>query len=78
MDGTGYPYNIAEEQVPVEVRILTMMDIYDALTACDRPYRKVMPYDNAIKILRAMVDEGKLDGELVELFVESAIGIKNT
>jgi len=74
IDGTGYPHKIAGEQLPVEVRILTMLDIYDALTARDRPYKKAAPHDVAIKILRSMVEEGKLDGELVELFVESGIG----
>jgi HD-GYP domain-containing protein (c-di-GMP phosphodiesterase class II) len=49
------------------------MDIYDALTACDRPYRKVMPHEAALKILRSMADEGKLDGEIVMLFIESGI-----
>lgn len=74
IDGTGYPHKIAAEQVSIEVRILTMMDIYDALTARDRPYKRAMPHDGAVKILRAMVDEGKLDGELVRLFIESEIG----
>jgi hypothetical protein len=75
LDGTGYPYKIAADDVPLEVRILTMLDIYDALTARDRPYKKAAPHEVAIKILRSMVEEGKLDGELVELFVESGIGV---
>ena len=75
IDGTGYPHKMAAEQISIEVRILTMMDIYDALTARDRPYKKAMPYDGAVKVLRAMVDEGKLDDELVRLFIESEIGI---
>jgi len=53
------------------------MDIYDALTASDRPYKRTVPYDGAVKVLRAMVGEGKLDAELVELFVESEIGAEN-
>ena len=76
IDGTGYPHKTAGGEVPVEVRILTMMDIYDALTASDRPYRKVMPHEVALKILRSMVEEGKLDGEVVELFAESDIWVK--
>jgi len=74
IDGTGYPYNIAGSNVQDEVRILTMMDIFDALIARDRPYRKVMPYDQAIKILKSMADEGKLDNDLLQLFIESGIG----
>jgi len=77
VDGTGYPSKIAGEQIPVEVRILTMLDIYDALTARDRPYKRAAPHDTAIKILRSMVEEGKLDGELVELFIKSNIGISD-
>ena len=75
LDGTGYPCQISGDQVSVEVRILTMMDIYDALTADDRPYKKAASHETAIKILRSMAEEGKLDGELVELFVESGIGV---
>jgi HD-GYP domain-containing protein (c-di-GMP phosphodiesterase class II) len=74
IDGTGYPHHAAHEQLPTEVRILTMMDIYDALTAKDRPYKKATPHAVAIKILRSMVEEGKLDKEIVELFAESGIG----
>lgn len=74
IDGTGYPHKISAEQVTLEVRILTVMDIFDALTANDRPYKRAMPYEGAVKVLRAMVEEGKLDGELVELFIESGIG----
>ena len=75
IDGSGYPYKLTDSQIPVEVRILTMMDIYDALTASDRPYKKAVPHDRAIKILLSMVDEGKLDGEIVQLFADSGIGI---
>jgi len=74
IDGTGYPHSIAGSNVQDEVRILTMMDIFDALMARDRPYRKVMPYEQAIKILQSMADEGKLDNDLLQLFIESGIG----
>jgi HD-GYP domain-containing protein (c-di-GMP phosphodiesterase class II) len=73
IDGSGYPYKMANEQVAPEVRILAMMDIYDALTADDRPYKRATPHHIAVKILRSMVGEGKLDGELVELFIASGI-----
>jgi HD-GYP domain-containing protein (c-di-GMP phosphodiesterase class II) len=55
-----------------------MMDIYDALTASDRPYKKAAPYETAIKILSSMADEGKLDGEVVRLFIESGIRKKDS
>jgi HD-GYP domain-containing protein (c-di-GMP phosphodiesterase class II) len=50
------------------------MDIYDALTARDRPYKVQAPHEAAVKILLSMADEGKLDGEVVRLFIESGIG----
>ncbi|MCL2189208.1 MAG: CHASE2 domain-containing protein [Defluviitaleaceae bacterium] len=74
MDGTGYPEQRTADQIPLEVRILTIFDIYDSLTAIDRPYKKATPHDKAIEILHSMAEEGKLDGELVRLFAESEMG----
>lgn len=71
INGTGYPNQKKGEEIPSEVRLITILDIYDALTAEDRPYKPAMPKDKAIKILREMVGEGKIDGDLLELFVES-------
>ena len=56
----------------MEVRIITILDIFDALVADDRPYKPGMPVDKAIGILKDMAEkEGKLDPELTRLFVES-------
>jgi HD-GYP domain-containing protein (c-di-GMP phosphodiesterase class II) len=71
LDGTGYPKGLAGSDVTAEMCILTILDIYDALTACDRPYRRAMPIEKAFDILQSMVKEGKLHGELVNLFIES-------
>jgi HD-GYP domain-containing protein (c-di-GMP phosphodiesterase class II) len=49
------------------------MDIYEALTAADRPYKKPVPPDKAFQILESMAEEGKLHGELVALFKKSKI-----
>lgn len=70
LDGSGYPNKLTAEELPFEVRVMTIMDIYDSLTADDRPYKKAVPKEKAFGILRAMADEGKLDRELVELTVE--------
>lgn len=70
LDGTGYPKKLDRDSLPIEVRIMTIMDIYDSLTADDRPYKKAVPAEKAFAILRDMVKEGKLDDELVELTVE--------
>jgi HD superfamily phosphodiesterase len=73
LDGTGYPLGLKEEQISVETRIITIMDIFEALTASDRPYKKAVPTDYALKILSRMADEGKLDKELVMLHEESKL-----
>ncbi len=71
LDGTGYPGRLKD--LPPEVCILTIIDIFDALTSSDRPYKKAMPYEKALQILKSMVDEGKLHAELVELFSQSLV-----
>ncbi len=54
LDGTGYPRGIGSDLIPVEVRIVTAADVFDALTA-ERPYRKAMPQDTALRIMRSEV-----------------------
>lgn len=71
LNGKGYPDHKTEELLPKEVRLLTILDIFDALTARDRPYKPPMPLEKALAILRSMVDEGSLDGEILALFEES-------
>ncbi len=73
LDGSGYPQKLKAVELPLPVRILTIMDIYDALTAQDRPYKKALPTEKAFAIITDMAEAGKLDGELVRLFVESRI-----
>lgn len=70
LDGSGYPNGLTKENMPTEIRILAMLDIFDALTASDRPYKKPVPVVHAIAILHSMADEGKLDKTLVTLFGE--------
>ena len=71
LDGTGYPLGLTEKSLCPQVFILTIADIFDALAANDRPYKKAMPPEKAISILRQMAEEGKLHKELVERFAES-------
>lgn len=73
LDGTGYPLGLSGDDVTTEVCILSIMDIYDALTAADRPYKKAVPIDKVREILTSMAAEGKLHAELVRLFLESGI-----
>ena len=71
LNGTGYPHHLNAAQLPREVRLLTILDIYDALTAEDRPYKPPIPPEKAFAILESMRDEGKLDGDILALFKES-------
>lgn len=68
IDGSGYPSQIKGDELELETRILAIVDIYDALTSKDRPYKKPVPKEKAIEILDDMVKEGKLDGKIVGYF----------
>lgn len=71
LDGSGYPQHIKAQDIPMQVRFLTIIDVYDALTAEDRPYKPPMPIEKAFGILDSMADEGKIDKDILELFKES-------
>jgi len=70
-DGSGYPKGLLADDISLEANIITILDIYDSLIASDRPYKGPMPSDEAMEILKSMAGEGKLNSELVELFIES-------
>lgn len=72
LNGTGYPVHKTAADIPYEVRIITILDIFDSLVADDRPYKRAVPVDRALSILRGMAgEEGKLDPALTELFTKS-------
>jgi HD-GYP domain-containing protein (c-di-GMP phosphodiesterase class II) len=73
VDGTGYPAGLRGEQIPLPARMMTIADIYDALTAADRPYKKAVPEQRALDILRSDVAAGKLDAALFQVFIEAGI-----
>jgi HD-GYP domain-containing protein (c-di-GMP phosphodiesterase class II) len=73
LNGKGYPNGIAGDEISLETRFMTVCDIFDALTASDRPYKKAMPVDRALSILRMEADEGALDQDAVDLFVGSKV-----
>ena len=75
LDGSGYPAGLTSDQIEIETQIITMMDIFEALTTDERPYRKGMPAERALNILREMAEEGKLNKELVHLLADSKIWI---
>ncbi len=73
LDGTGYPRGLTSHEIPLQSKIMTIADIFDALTAADRWYKEAVPTERAIDILASEVAEGKLDPVLYELFVEKKI-----
>ena len=73
LDGTGYPRSLTPVEIPLPSQIMTICDIYDALTAADRPYKKAIPTDKALDILGFEVKEGKIDLELYQIFLAAKI-----
>jgi 3',5'-cyclic-nucleotide phosphodiesterase len=71
LDGSGYPMGLKGPQISVQTRILTICDIYDALTAGDRPYKKAVPVELALDIMREECDAGHIDGNLFQVFVDA-------
>lgn len=67
LDGSGYPNHLKDKEIGLETRILAAADIFDALTAVDRPYKKSMSRQQAFTVLDSMADDGKLDGRIVSL-----------
>jgi HD-GYP domain-containing protein (c-di-GMP phosphodiesterase class II) len=73
LDGSGYPRGLTAEQIPIQARMMTISDIYDALTAQDRPYKKAVSTSTALDILHEEAAQGKLDKDLLEVFVTRRI-----
>ena len=73
LDGTGYPHGSRGRDIPVESRIMTIADIFDALTASDRPYKKAVPIHRALSIIESEVQAGKCDPELFKVFVQGEV-----
>jgi len=73
LDGTGYPRGLTDPQIPIQTKMMTISDIYDALTAQDRPYKRAVPLERALDILHEEAHEGKLDKELLEIFAARRI-----
>jgi HD-GYP domain-containing protein (c-di-GMP phosphodiesterase class II) len=73
LNGTGYPKRLRAEEIPLQSKIMTVADIFDALTASDRPYKKAVPIERALFILDAEVNDSHIDGELVRVFNEAKI-----
>jgi response regulator RpfG family c-di-GMP phosphodiesterase len=76
LDGSGYPQGLRGNQIPIQTRIISIADIFEALTARDRPYKKPMTISKAIEILEDMKEKNILDSQLVELFTDSQLAME--
>ncbi len=73
LDGTGYPRGLRGDEIPIQTRMMTISDIYDALTARDRTYKPAVPTSKALDILHSEADQGKLDKDLLDVFITKDI-----
>ena len=73
LNGQGYPNALDGSAIPVQTRMMTIADIYDALTATDRPYKRAVPSEHALEILELEAQEGMLDATLLAAFVGARI-----
>ena len=71
MDGSGYPLGLVGDEIPIQARVMTVADIFDALTAGDRPYKRSLSVDKALDILSNEARLGKVDPLLVDMFIDS-------
>ena len=73
LDGSGYPYHMKAEEIPFQAKMMTISDIFDALTARDRPYKRAVPIERALDIIGQEVKSQLLDPVLFHLFLEAKI-----
>lgn len=73
MDGTGFPRGLRREQMSIPARIMAIADIFEALTAGDRPYKKAKTLSESMAIMTRMRDADHIDPDLFALFVESGV-----
>ena len=76
MDGKGYPRGLTREQMSLQARMMGIADIFEALTAADRPYKSGMTLSQAIAIMCKMRDNGHIDPDLFEVFVRERVYLR--
>jgi len=73
LDGSGYPRGLRADEIPLQSKMMTIADIYDALVAWDRPYKKAVAVERALDILWDEAKHGKLDTDLLGIFVDAKV-----
>ena len=73
LNGRGYPDGLTSPSIPVQAKMMTICDIFDALSASDRPYKRAVPTDRALDILKLCVRDEEIDPELFRLFLDAQV-----
>jgi HD-GYP domain-containing protein (c-di-GMP phosphodiesterase class II) len=73
LNGEGYPNGLKSAEIPVQAKMMTICDIFDALSASDRPYKRAVPTDRALEILKLCVRDEEIDSELFRLFLDAQV-----
>ena len=73
LNGDGYPLGLYDEQIPLQSKIIAIVDVYDALTAYERPYRKAVSHERALEIISREIEDHHLDADLFNLFVKGKV-----
>jgi HD-GYP domain-containing protein (c-di-GMP phosphodiesterase class II) len=76
LDGTGYPFGLRGSEISLQSRIIAIADIFEALTAKDRPYKKEKSLSEAREIMEQMVRDSHIDGDIFNLFVKEKIDLE--
>ena len=76
MDGSGYPQGLTGEQMSLQARLLAVADIFEALTAADRPYKEPLPMSTVLKILEEKRDAGHIDSDVLDVFLEKKVWLR--
>jgi HD-GYP domain-containing protein (c-di-GMP phosphodiesterase class II) len=73
LNGKGYPRGLLAHEIPIQSKMMTIADIYDALTDKDRPYKKAIPVERALDILKMEVKDNHVDNDLLNIFIDGKI-----
>jgi len=73
LNGRGYPNHLTRDEIPIESQMLGVADIFDALTAQDRPYKPAVPLQKALDILHMDVDQNHINREIVDIFIDKRV-----
>jgi hypothetical protein len=76
MDGKGYPKGLKRDQMSIQARVMGIADVFEALTASDRPYKKAMPLSQALTILGRMKLDGHIDPDLFDVFINEGVWLE--